>query len=57
MSDAKEPECIELLRAFKGMTLFAEIDRGDGTTDTTEALCRVDDVLDHIDTLTREATP
>ena len=40
-----EPTCIELLRAFKGMTLFAESDRGDGTTDSTEALCSVDDVL------------
>ena len=53
-SDTLTGECIDLLRAFKGMVLFAGADRGDGEFDTTEALCRVDDVLDHIATLTRE---
>jgi hypothetical protein len=51
---SEEHDAIHLLRDLSGFTLYGQAERGDGTKDSTSALCTTDDIVRAIDTLTAE---
>jgi hypothetical protein len=51
---SEEHDAIYLLRDLLGFTLYGQAERGDGTKDSTSALCTTDDIVRAFDTLTAE---